>query len=473
MSNSAWTGNTVITTTSVESSDSTVLPILYDCSACGGNGYGLALAGLPTDNPEGVLFALSNLPAFTIGTDGEPQTISTAVLLAPSSSTATTSFSIVSSSFTSPTSSSVLASASAAPSSVSSSLPTGPSTSLSTSSLSLNTFRPSNPSAQPVSKISANSVVSLDPVPLSSSPVSSMPINTTSQLIQVSSSNTDQYKSINTTPNVNDSTLQYFSATITATVSAHSTKTFLAFTVTAPSDQPTAITTLATWSYLVSSEPPAEASSLSIQLSLYEQSIATRSSQGAYGGVDGTTLDPSAASYARLPACTAKQKALIEAHPNSTSTYYITYTASGSTTITGQGLGTAALTFTGPSTNTHAYMTVTERQPSPAEACCGVCAIYFNNVQLFYWPAPGAVTECLTNSSYYPGLPFHQRKNRRTLNGLDHVLGGVLFQEATKLDPPQYHTTIPPRIPPGHLEVRGTNDSFPRSTVIDGFTMYV
>ncbi|KAF5657026.1 hypothetical protein FHETE_10675 [Fusarium heterosporum] len=57
-----WVSNTWITTTSGDSSDPTVVPILIGCPKCGGKGSGIVLFGFPTK--VGTWFKLPGLPKF-------------------------------------------------------------------------------------------------------------------------------------------------------------------------------------------------------------------------------------------------------------------------------------------------------------------------------------------------------------------------------------------------------------------------
>ncbi|KAL9120012.1 MAG: hypothetical protein Q9187_003434, partial [Circinaria calcarea] len=102
---------------------------------------------------------------------------------------------------------------------------------------------------------------------------------------------------------------------------------------------------------------------------------------------DGTTWDAaqvaaasSFVSYGRQPACTAAYSSFIATKPNTTQTF------AQVTTFTGGN---------GQITNGIGFQTRTRGSGQMAGFCCGSCSLYFNNVQVIYWPESEANTGCL------------------------------------------------------------------------------
>ena len=102
-------------------------------------------------------------------------------------------------------------------------------------------------------------------------------------------------------------------------------------------------------------------------------------------GVKNRTMLSSLISYGREPDCTSAFLSYAALHP--------------STTITAKSAGMTTLP-NGQTTITVLYTTITGALTS-YQHCCGVCSIYFNNLQMLYWPAPHPNTACLGNTSAY------------------------------------------------------------------------
>ena len=88
-------------------------------------------------------------------------------------------------------------------------------------------------------------------------------------------------------------------------------------------------------------------------------------------------------SYGREPACTSAFNAYAAANP--------------STTYTDKAVGTITLSD-GQTTQAVVYSTITWPMTT-APHCCGTCSLYFNNLQMLYWPAPHPNTACLIKLS--------------------------------------------------------------------------
>ena len=99
-------------------------------------------------------------------------------------------------------------------------------------------------------------------------------------------------------------------------------------------------------------------------------------------------------SYGREPACTSAFLSYAAANP-----WY---------TVTGKSAGTITLSD-GQTTVAVVYSTLTLPITS-APHCCGTCSIYFNNLQMLYWPAPRPNTACL-------GIPSASLKGTSTSAG--------------------------------------------------------
>ena len=97
------------------------------------------------------------------------------------------------------------------------------------------------------------------------------------------------------------------------------------------------------------------------------------------------TLDASLISYGRGPVCTSDYLSYAAAHPTITETAKsagIITMSNGQTTMT-----VLYTTIIGPiNTDGNGY-------------CCGICSIYFNNLQMLYWPALHPNTACLGEPS--------------------------------------------------------------------------
>lgn len=88
-------------------------------------------------------------------------------------------------------------------------------------------------------------------------------------------------------------------------------------------------------------------------------------------------------SYGREPACTSAFNAYAAANP--------------STTYTAKAVGTITLS-NGQTTKAVVYSTITWPMTT-APHCCGTCSLYFNNLQMLYWPASHPNTACLVKPS--------------------------------------------------------------------------
>lgn len=96
-----------------------------------------------------------------------------------------------------------------------------------------------------------------------------------------------------------------------------------------------------------------------------------------------TSLVESFLSYGRGPACTSDFLSYAAANPS------LTQTAKSVTTITlPNGQATAVVVYT----------TYTE-SIGLGNQCCGRCSIFFNNLQMLYWPAAHPNTACLVKTS--------------------------------------------------------------------------
>lgn len=100
-------------------------------------------------------------------------------------------------------------------------------------------------------------------------------------------------------------------------------------------------------------------------------------------GIKNKTVLSSLISYGREADCTSAFLSYAALHP--------------STTITGKSAGMTTLP-NGQTTMTVLYTTITGAL-TYYPYCCGVCSIYFNNLQMLYWPAPHPNTACLGSTS--------------------------------------------------------------------------
>ena len=100
-------------------------------------------------------------------------------------------------------------------------------------------------------------------------------------------------------------------------------------------------------------------------------------------GIQNKTMISSLISYGRGPDCTSAFLSYAALHP--------------STTITAKSAGMTTLPD-GQTTITVLYTTLTDALTS-FQYCCGVCSLYFNNLQMLYWPAPHPNTACLGKMS--------------------------------------------------------------------------
>ena len=102
-------------------------------------------------------------------------------------------------------------------------------------------------------------------------------------------------------------------------------------------------------------------------------------------GLDGKneTVVSSLISYGRNPACTSAFNSYAAANP------LITQTAKSAGTIT---------LSNGQTTVVVGYTTLTMPMTEKTH-CCGECSIYFNNLQMLYWPALHPNTACLGKPS--------------------------------------------------------------------------
>lgn len=97
------------------------------------------------------------------------------------------------------------------------------------------------------------------------------------------------------------------------------------------------------------------------------------------------TLDASLISYGRAPACTSDYLSYAAAHPT------ITETAKSAAIITlSNGQTTIAVVYT---------TIIGPIDTSIGNECCGICSLYFNNLQMLYWPALHPNTACLGEPS--------------------------------------------------------------------------
>lgn len=95
------------------------------------------------------------------------------------------------------------------------------------------------------------------------------------------------------------------------------------------------------------------------------------------------SVEASLISYGREPACTSAFFSYAAANP-----WY---------TVTAKSAGTITLS-NGQTTVAVVYSTLTLPITS-AQHCCGICSIYFNNLQMLYWPALHPNTACLGKPS--------------------------------------------------------------------------
>ena len=95
------------------------------------------------------------------------------------------------------------------------------------------------------------------------------------------------------------------------------------------------------------------------------------------------TGDPSFISYGRDPECTSAFNSYAATNP--------------STIYTGKFVATITLS-NGQTSRAVAYTTATLPIAS-APHCCGICSLYFKDLQMLYWPASHPNTACLEKSS--------------------------------------------------------------------------
>ena len=97
-------------------------------------------------------------------------------------------------------------------------------------------------------------------------------------------------------------------------------------------------------------------------------------------GVNNRTLRSSLIQYGRGPECTSA---------------YLSYTAANPTHFaTAKSAGTITLP-NGQTTVSVIYTTITYIGPfSKGEYCCGICSLYFDHLQMLYWPAAHPNTAC-------------------------------------------------------------------------------
>ena len=100
-------------------------------------------------------------------------------------------------------------------------------------------------------------------------------------------------------------------------------------------------------------------------------------------GIKNKTMISSLISYGRGPDCTSAFLSYAALHP--------------STTGTAKSAGMITLP-NGQTTMTVLYTTFTNAVTSWPH-CCGVCSLYFNNLQMLYWPSPHPNTACLGKMS--------------------------------------------------------------------------
>lgn len=90
------------------------------------------------------------------------------------------------------------------------------------------------------------------------------------------------------------------------------------------------------------------------------------------------------ASFGRQSACTAAYSSFIATKPMTTQTFAQVTTFTGSNGQITNGIG---------------FETLTMGSGDMAGACCGSCNVYFNNIQVFYWPESEANTGCLKTAA--------------------------------------------------------------------------
>ena len=112
------------------------------------------------------------------------------------------------------------------------------------------------------------------------------------------------------------------------------------------------------------------------------------------------TLEASLISYGRGPACTSAFLSYAAANPT------ITRTAKSAGIIT---------LSNGQTTMTVIYSTIIETIGSSGVYCCGTCSLYFDNLQMLYWPAPHPNTACL----WKPSADFNSTSTRGALAARD------------------------------------------------------
>ena len=90
------------------------------------------------------------------------------------------------------------------------------------------------------------------------------------------------------------------------------------------------------------------------------------------------------AGFGRQAACTAAYSSFIATKPSTTQTFAQVTTFTGSNGQITDGIG---------------FETLTMGSGEMAGACCGSCSVYFDNIQVFYWPESEANTGCLKTAT--------------------------------------------------------------------------